>query len=43
MILNSNQIHRIRHQDLKHGIEKRALIELLDFIGNRPLVSYHPL
>ncbi|MFA0071588.1 exonuclease domain-containing protein, partial [Vibrio breoganii] len=31
---NSIKIHRIRHQDLKHGIEeKQALIELLDFIG----------
>ena len=39
---NSIKIHRIRHQDLKHGIEeKQALIELLNFIGNRPLVGYH--
>ncbi|HHX8285559.1 3'-5' exonuclease [Vibrio diabolicus] len=38
----SVKIHRIRHQDLVDGIsEKEALIELLDFIGNRPLVGYH--
>jgi len=39
---NSIKIHRIRHQDLKHGIEeKQVLIELLNFIANRPLVGYH--
>ncbi|MFH4886822.1 3'-5' exonuclease [Vibrio alginolyticus] len=38
----SVKIHRIRHQDLVDGIsEKKALLELLDFIGNRPLVGYH--
>ncbi|EJA7360429.1 MULTISPECIES: 3'-5' exonuclease [Vibrio] len=38
----SVKIHRIRHQDLADGIsEKEALLELLDFIGNRPLVGYH--
>ncbi|EGR0802444.1 3'-5' exonuclease [Vibrio alginolyticus] len=38
----SVKIHRIRHQDLVDGIsEKEALLELLDFIGNRPLVGYH--
>lgn len=38
----SVKIHRIRHQDLVDGIsEKEALFELLDFIGNRPLVGYH--
>ncbi|EJI1385390.1 3'-5' exonuclease [Vibrio alginolyticus] len=38
----SVKIHRIRHQDLVYGIsEKEALLELLDFIGNRPLVGYH--
>ncbi|MDN3615441.1 MAG: 3'-5' exonuclease [Vibrio gallaecicus] len=38
----SIKIHKIRHEDLKNGIEeKQALIELLDFIGNRPLVGYH--
>ncbi|MBS9838687.1 3'-5' exonuclease [Vibrio alginolyticus] len=40
--LGSVKIHRIRHQDLVDGIsEKEALLELLDFIGNRPLVGYH--
>ncbi|MGF1726599.1 3'-5' exonuclease [Photobacterium nomapromontoriensis] len=35
-------IHRIRHQDLSHGLdEKQALDTLLAFIGNRPLVGYH--
>ncbi|MDK9759918.1 3'-5' exonuclease, partial [Vibrio sp. D173a] len=39
---NSIKIHRIRHQDLKHGVEeKQAISALLDFIGNRPLVGYH--
>ncbi|EKL9831153.1 3'-5' exonuclease [Vibrio alginolyticus] len=38
----SVKIHRIRHQDLVDGIsEKEAQLELLDFIGNRPLVGYH--
>lgn len=38
----SVKIHRIRHQDLVDGIsEKEALLELLDFIDNRPLVGYH--
>ncbi|HHX8511730.1 TPA: 3'-5' exonuclease [Vibrio diabolicus] len=38
----SVKIHRIRHQDLVDGIsEKEALLDLLDFIGNRPLVGYH--
>lgn len=38
----SVKIHRIRHQDLLDGIsEKDALLKLLDFIGNRPLVGYH--
>ncbi len=38
----SVKIHRIRHQDLVDGIsEKEALLELLNFIGNRPLVGYH--
>ncbi len=38
----SVRIHRIRHQDLIDGIsEKEALIQLIDFIGNRPLVGYH--
>ncbi len=39
---SSVKIHQIRHQDLVDGIsEKEALIKLLDFIGNRPLVGYH--
>ncbi len=39
---SSIRIHQITHQDLKHGCdEKHALIQLLDFIGNRPLVGYH--
>ncbi len=38
----SVKIHQIRHQDLADGLsEKDALIKLLDFIGNRPLVGYH--
>jgi len=38
----SIKIHKIRHQDLADGIdEKQALIQLLEFIGNRPLVGYH--
>lgn len=35
-------IHQIRHQDLQHGLNnEQALTQLLDFIGNRPLVGYH--
>ncbi|WP_459782831.1 3'-5' exonuclease family protein, partial [Photobacterium sp. R1] len=35
-------IHKMRHQDLRHGLEPReALTLLLEFIGNRPLVGYH--
>ncbi|ELB2254449.1 3'-5' exonuclease [Vibrio parahaemolyticus] len=38
----SVKIHKIRHQDLADGIsEKEALLKLLTFIGNRPLVGYH--
>ncbi|NAW57084.1 MULTISPECIES: 3'-5' exonuclease [unclassified Vibrio] len=38
----SVKIHHLRHQDLHDGIrEKDALVRLLDFIGNRPLVGYH--
>ncbi|MEI8597291.1 3'-5' exonuclease [Vibrio sp. M60_M31a] len=38
----SVKIHKIRHQDLVDGIsEKDALLKLIDFIGNRPLVGYH--
>ena len=39
---DSIAIHRIRHQDLQEGLDERqALTELLEFIGNRPLVGYH--
>ncbi|KLV06629.1 DNA polymerase III subunit epsilon [Photobacterium aquae] len=39
---DSVTIHQLRHQDLRHGVsEKVALSQLLDFIGNRPLVGYH--
>ncbi len=39
---NSVRIHRIRHQDLIDGIsEEEALTQLIQFIGNRPLVGYH--
>ncbi|MCG2838655.1 3'-5' exonuclease [Photobacterium sp. WH77] len=35
-------IHKMRHQDLSHGLAPReALTLLLEFIGNRPLVGYH--
>ncbi|WP_087026794.1 3'-5' exonuclease [Thaumasiovibrio subtropicus] len=35
-------IHRLRHQDLHQGQDiEDALTQLLDFIGNRPLVGYH--
>ena len=38
----SVKIHKIRHQDLADGIdEKQALMQLLEFIGKRPLVGYH--
>ncbi len=38
----SVRIHRMRHQDLIDGVsEKEALTQLIDFIGNRPLVGYH--
>ncbi|HCH1012560.1 TPA: 3'-5' exonuclease [Vibrio parahaemolyticus] len=38
----SVKIHKIRHQDLADDIsEKEALLKLLAFIGNRPLVGYH--
>lgn len=38
----SVRIHRLRHQDLAYGItEREALIQLIEFIGNRPLVGYH--
>ncbi|GEA52062.1 3'-5' exonuclease [Vibrio inusitatus NBRC 102082] len=39
---NSIKVHQIRHQDLGDGLEeKEALLQLLDFIGNRSIVGYH--
>ena len=39
---HSVKVHRLRHQDLDDGVdEKTALMQLLNFIGNRPLVGYH--
>lgn len=39
---NSVVIHKIRHQDLANGLtEQEALIALIKFIGNRPLIGYH--
>lgn len=38
----SVKIHRIRHQDLADGLdEKTALLKLIAFIGQCPLVGYH--
>ncbi|PMH46235.1 DNA polymerase III subunit epsilon [Vibrio sp. 10N.286.49.B3] len=38
----SIKIHKIRHNDLIDGIgEQEAILQLIDFIGNRPLVGYH--
>ena len=42
--LNSDsvKIHQLRHQDLTYGLsEKEALNQLIQFIGNRPIVGYH--
>lgn len=39
---DSIKIHQLRHQDLHHGIpEKEAIIQLLQFIGSRPIIGYH--
>ncbi|OBT16443.1 DNA polymerase III subunit epsilon [Vibrio sp. UCD-FRSSP16_10] len=39
---HSIKVHQIRHQDLGDGLdEKEALLQLLDFIGNRTIVGYH--
>ncbi|CAM4048088.1 MULTISPECIES: 3'-5' exonuclease [Vibrio] len=39
---SSIKVHQIRHQDLGDGLdEKEALQQLLDFIGQRPIVGYH--
>ncbi|WP_028024495.1 3'-5' exonuclease [Enterovibrio calviensis] len=38
----SVKIHGIRHQDLNDGLtEKDAMQQLVDFIGNRPIVGYY--
>lgn len=38
----SVKIHKIRHSDLANGLtEQEALMKLIEFIGNRPLVGYH--
>ena len=39
---NSVKIHQIRHSDLEDGLnEKQAITQLLEFVGNKPLVGYH--
>ncbi len=38
----SVRIHQMRHQDLAQGVSaKQAMISLIHFIGNHPLVGYH--
>ncbi|OEE69418.1 DNA polymerase III subunit epsilon [Enterovibrio norvegicus FF-33] len=38
----SVKIHGIRHQDLNNGLsEKDAMLHLIDFIENRPIVGYY--
>ncbi len=38
----SVKVHQIRHQDLEQGVsEHQAITELLEFIGNRPIIGYH--
>ncbi|USH02292.1 3'-5' exonuclease [Grimontia kaedaensis] len=38
----SVKIHGIRHQDLSDGVsEKEAMLKLIEFIGNRPIVGYY--
>jgi DNA polymerase-3 subunit epsilon len=38
----SVRIHHLRHQDLAQGIsEAEAMTQLVEFIGNRPLIGYH--
>ncbi|OOE86258.1 3'-5' exonuclease [Salinivibrio sharmensis] len=38
----SVRIHKLRHQDLAHGVSAaQAITALVDFIGNYPLVGYH--
>ncbi|WP_341661703.1 3'-5' exonuclease [Vibrio sp.] len=39
---DSIKVHQLRHSDLSAGLdEKQAMIKLLEFTGNRPLVGYH--
>lgn len=38
----SVKIHGIRHQDLSDGVsENEAMLKLIEFIGNRPIVGYY--
>ncbi|KXF80400.1 3'-5' exonuclease [Enterovibrio coralii] len=38
----SVKVHGIRHQDLVNGIsEKDAMLRLINYIGNRPIVGYY--
>ncbi len=38
----SIKIHRLRHMDLQHKLSaEQAIEELLDFIGNRPILGYY--
>lgn len=38
----SVKVHGIRHQDLRDGVsEKEAMLQLIDYIGNRPIVGYY--
>ncbi|PKF50157.1 3'-5' exonuclease [Enterovibrio nigricans] len=38
----SIKVHGIRHQDLVNGIEEKdAMLRLIDYIGNRPIVGYY--
>lgn len=38
----SIKIHKLRAQDLEHGIElKEALEQVLAFVGNRPILGYY--
>ncbi|CAH0524402.1 3'-5' exonuclease [Vibrio hippocampi] len=39
---HSIKVHHITHQELANGAsEQQAILALLEFIGNRPLVGYH--
>ncbi|MDD1783830.1 3'-5' exonuclease [Enterovibrio sp. ZSDZ35] len=38
----SIKVHGIRHQDLENGMDtKEAMLRLIDYIGNRPIVGYY--